>query len=131
MDFSGFDLDAPFPDIPQDRVGSQLSGVQKISADAKRRGLTLRQTALRLSAPSEAFKGDPEQVADAMQLWLESGAADGFVIYETLPGQLERLVEHVVPILQSRGVFHADYEGVTLRENLGLTRPVSPHAAKC
>jgi alkanesulfonate monooxygenase len=34
-----------------------------------------------------------------------------------------------VPELQRRGLFHSDYSGKTLRENLGLKRPVSRYAA--
>jgi hypothetical protein len=31
----------------------------------------------------------------------------------------------VIPELQSRGLFRAEYEGTTLRENMGLERPKS------
>lgn len=68
-----------------------------------------------------AAVGTPEDVADHLTEWFESGAADGFWVmpdvYET---DLTRFVEEVVPILQERGIFHTDYEGDTLRENLGL-----------
>jgi hypothetical protein len=32
-------------------------------------------------------------------------------------------VRFVVPELQRRGLYHKDYAGMTLRENLGLPRP--------
>jgi hypothetical protein len=44
------------------------------------------------------------------------------------PGQFDAFVDHVVPILQERGLFRREYEGRTLRENLGLTRPASRYA---
>jgi hypothetical protein len=49
---------------------------------------------------------------------------DGFVIAATyVPGSYTDFVRHVVPELQRRGLFHNDYAGKTLRENLGLARP--------
>jgi hypothetical protein len=64
--------------------------------------------------------GSAETVANELQRWFENGAADGFVVFEPLPGQLDLFVEKVVPILQARGLFREDYEGDTFRENLGL-----------
>ena len=65
--------------------------------------------------------GTPERVADVMEDWFTSGAADGFnvmppIIYE----QLELFASEVVPILRKRGIFREDYEGRTLRDHLGL-----------
>jgi alkanesulfonate monooxygenase len=45
-----------------------------------------------------------------------------------LPGALDDLVELVVSELQRRGLFRTEYEGRTLRENLGLPRPESRYA---
>jgi hypothetical protein len=60
-----------------------------------------------------------------MQEWFEAAACDGFNITPaTLPGGAEDFVEMVVPELQRRGLFRTEYEGRTLRENLGL-RPVT------
>ena len=51
---------------------------------------------------------------------------DGFVIAATyVPGSYADFVRHIVPELQRRGLFHKDYAGKTLRENLGLKRPVA------
>ncbi|MDZ7896331.1 MAG: hypothetical protein U5M50_16080 [Sphingobium sp.] len=61
--------------------------------------------------------------------WFAASAADGFVIAApVLPDMLARFVDGVVPILQARGLFRIDYEGTTLRDHLGLTRPASRHA---
>jgi hypothetical protein len=63
-------------------------------------------------------------VADTVQLWWESGAADGFnVMAPVLPAGLEAFVDHVVPILQKRGLFRTEYSGKTLRDHYGLARP--------
>jgi hypothetical protein len=40
-----------------------------------------------------------------------------------VPGAYTDLVCHVGPELQRRGLYHLDYAGMTLRENLGLPRP--------
>ena len=80
-----------------------------------------------MSNPRGDFNGTPDQVADKLQHWFESGAADGFVLFEPLPGQLQLFVDHVIPILQARGLFHDDYEGTTFREQLGLAFPENRH----
>jgi hypothetical protein len=68
--------------------------------------------------------GTPQDIADDMQLWFESGAADGFNICPaTLPGGLDDFAELVLPELRRRGLFRQDYEGTTLRSHLGLKDP--------
>jgi len=67
------------------------------------------------------FVGTPSQIADGLEHWFSGGACDGFVIGAShVPGAYEDFVELVVPELQRRGLFHADYSGTTLRENLGF-----------
>ena len=68
--------------------------------------------------------GTPVSIADTMQEWLETEASDGFTIqFPYLPQGLFDFVDQVVPELQRRGLFRREYEGATLRENLGLPRP--------
>ena len=70
------------------------------------------------------FTGTPAQVADQMQEWFEGRACDGFVLVASQnPGSFEDFTRLVVPELQRRGLYHRDYAGATLRENLGLPRP--------
>ena len=67
------------------------------------------------------FVGTAAMVADRMQEWFERPACDGFVLAAThVPGAYEDFVRLVVPELQRRGIYHRDYAGATLRENLGL-----------
>ena len=67
------------------------------------------------------FSGTPGDVADEMEAWFTGGACDGFVIAAThIPGAYAEFVRLVVPELQRRGLFHADYGAGTLRGNLGL-----------
>jgi alkanesulfonate monooxygenase SsuD/methylene tetrahydromethanopterin reductase-like flavin-dependent oxidoreductase (luciferase family) len=73
-----------------------------------------------------AFVGTPRTIVDQMEEWLLTNASDGFnVMFPYLPAGLDDLVEHVVPELQRRGIFRREYEGTTLRENLGLLRPLN------
>jgi alkanesulfonate monooxygenase len=122
-DASRFDPDAPLPEIPATN-GSQ-SGRERTIELASREGLTVRKLAQRLGGYSGlAFVGTPKTIADDMEEWLASEASDGFnVMFPYLPGGLEDFVDRVVPELQRRGVFRREYEGATLRENLGLKRP--------
>ena len=73
-----------------------------------------------------AMVGTPETIADEMQEWLETRGSDGFtVMFSHLPGGLDDFCQRVVPELQRRGLFRTEYEGATLRENLGLPRPAN------
>lgn len=122
-DFTQHELDAPFPEFGKEALNSSQGAVLKVTQAAREEGLTLRDVALRFATPRGNFVGTPEQLADKFELWLESGGSDGFVIGESLPGQFQRLVETVIPILQKRGSFRQDYEGSTFRENLGIDVP--------
>jgi FMN-dependent oxidoreductase (nitrilotriacetate monooxygenase family) len=119
-DFRPYDIDAPFPDVT---AFASSSTAQRFMAEAQAERLTLRQMMQRLATPRSQFIGSPERIADEMQRWFEAGACDGFVILEPLPGQLQLFVEHVVPLLQARGLFRRDYEGVTFRDSLGIPPP--------
>ena len=64
------------------------------------------------------------EIADTMQAWLETGAADGFnIMFPTVPAGLDDFVELVIPELRRRGIFREEYEGTTLRDHFGLPRP--------
>lgn len=122
-DASKFDPDGPLPPIPDSNQSK--SGRERAIRLAEREGLTVRQLAQRLGGYGGlAFVGTPATIADEMQAWLEARACDGFnVMFPYLPGGLDDFVDKVVPELQARGLFRREYEGATLRENLGLPRP--------
>jgi alkanesulfonate monooxygenase SsuD/methylene tetrahydromethanopterin reductase-like flavin-dependent oxidoreductase (luciferase family) len=70
------------------------------------------------------FTGTPEQMAELIEEWVTRGGSDGFTLQPTTsPLSLELFVEHVVPILQRRGLHRREYTGRTLRDHLGLARP--------
>ncbi len=122
-DASGFDLDAPLPEIPE--TNASKSARDRVLAYAKANNATVRQLAAWIGAyGGHCFMGTPTEIADGMQEWLESAACDGFTIqFPTMPMGLDDFVDQVVPELQRRGILRTHYEGKTLRENLGLARP--------
>ncbi|MFD2641657.1 LLM class flavin-dependent oxidoreductase [Pseudomonas japonica] len=129
-DFSVHDLDAPFPDLGDLGSQSHKGSSDQLKRIAREEGLTLRQVALRFSAPSRDFVGTAEEVANAVQDWFEHDAADGFIINALLPDGLQRFTELVVPVLQERGLLRRDYEGQTLRDNFGLAVPDNRHTLR-
>ena len=100
---------------------------ERVMALSRREGLTVRQIAGRLGGYGGlGMVGTPAMIADQMQEWLETEASDGLnVMFPYLPAGLDEFVERVVPELQRRGLFRTEYEGATLRENLGLPRPAN------
>ena len=84
--------------------------------------------ALRFATPRGNFVGTPDQIADKFEDWLATGASDGFVVSESLPGQFKSFVETVIPLLQRRGSFRKDYEGTTFRQSLGIPVPTNRYA---
>jgi len=122
-DASRLDPDGPLHDIPE--TNASKSGRERAIALARRENLTVRQLAQRLGGYSgPAILGTPAMIADQMQEWLETRACDGFnIMFPYLPGGLDDFVDRVIPELQRRGLFRTEYEGATLRENLGLPRP--------
>lgn len=129
VDLSGYPVDGPLPDLPElNQINGGKSRFQLLKDLADREGLTIRKLYQRIAGARghREIKGTPEQIADHMQEWFENGAADGFnVMPPYLPGGLDDFVDLVIPVLQQRGLFRKQYTGNTLRENLGLKRPVN------
>ncbi|MGY2289584.1 LLM class flavin-dependent oxidoreductase [Pseudomonas sp. SDO528_S397] len=123
VDATRFDPDQYLPAIPP--TNDSQSSRERVLALADREQLTVRQLAQRLGGYAGlSFVGTAASIADQMQQWLESEGSDGFnIMFPWLPGGLDDFVAKVVPELQARGIFRREYEGTTLRENLGLPRP--------
>jgi FMN-dependent oxidoreductase (nitrilotriacetate monooxygenase family) len=129
-DASEFDLDGPLPEIPESNASK--SGRERVIARARRDNLTVRQLAqIAGSYGGLAMVGTPKMIADQMEEWLYSAACDGFnIMFPWVPGGLDDFVDRVVPELERRNLFRREYEGRTLRENLGLPRPANRFFAK-
>ena len=130
FDLSGYPLDSPLPELPAATDGAQSR--KKLIVDvARKESLTIRALTERLAGARGhyTFIGTPTQVADEIELWFTTGAADGFnVMPPTFPAGLDDFVDKVVPLLQERGLFRTEYAGKTLREHYGLKRPEVPSA---
>jgi FMN-dependent oxidoreductase (nitrilotriacetate monooxygenase family) len=124
-DASGFEPDAPLPEVPD--TNASKSGRERVLKLAQDEGLTVRQLAGRFGGYAGlSMVGTPKSIADEMEAWLMEEGSDGFnVMFPFLPAGLDDVVDRVVPELQRRGLFRTSYEGVTLRENLGLPRPAN------
>jgi alkanesulfonate monooxygenase SsuD/methylene tetrahydromethanopterin reductase-like flavin-dependent oxidoreductase (luciferase family) len=75
--------------------------------------------------PADRYARAAEFVDVVTRLWdsWDAGASDGFTLQPTtLPGSIELFTEHVVPILQRRGLHRTEYTATTLRGHLQETR---------
>jgi alkanesulfonate monooxygenase len=130
-DLSGYPVDGPLPEIPRDALSS--SRVELFVDMARRENLTIRDLYRRIAGARGHFQivGTPTEIADFMELWVRERGCDGFnIMPPVFPSSLREFVDLVVPELQRRGLYRTHYEGTTLRENLGLTRPAWPPAPK-
>ncbi|MER8961119.1 LLM class flavin-dependent oxidoreductase [Mesorhizobium sp. M0701] len=133
FDLSSYPLDGPVPELPETNAGKSR---QALVIDlARREKLTIRQLYLRIAGARGHWQvvGTPQRIADTMEERFENYGADGFnIMAPIMPGGLKDFIELVVPELRRRGLFRDEYEGRTLRDNLGLKRPAnrfSRHAA--
>ncbi|MFN8522210.1 MAG: LLM class flavin-dependent oxidoreductase [Chloroflexota bacterium] len=128
FDFSTKGLDDPFTAEELDSISGLQALRDRVIRAAGKPNPTVRDF-IELSGRGTVrdhprFVGTPRQVVDQMEQWFAERACDGFVIAAThVPGAYEEFATMVVPELQRRGLFHRDYAGLTLRENLGLPVP--------
>lgn len=131
-DLSDLDPDGPLPDFDPDvSAPSIIQGRANVSRDplqtaaewrelAEAKQLSIRELMIEVTG-RQSFVGTPAQVADQIDAFVQADAADGFILVpHVTPGGLDRFADEVVPLLQERGVFRADYSGPTLRDHLGL-----------
>lgn len=127
LDLSKFDIDKELPDPLPLNEGSK-GHYDSILAMARREKLTIRELGQRVAGArgKNTQHGSPKKIADYMQSWFDGGACDGFCVMPPyIPGQHDDFVNMVIPELQKRGLFRTEYEGKTLRDNLGLPTPKS------
>ncbi len=131
-DLSGLPLDEPVPEDLIPATSNFHKGYfNEIARMIRQERPTLRQLYMRYERGTRSVRGTPQHVADVMEEWFTTGAADGFMfILHLQPKGLEDLVHRVVPELQRRGLFRREYQGTTLRDHLGLHRPANRHVAE-
>jgi len=119
-DLSVYPVDGPMPELAD--VVMPSPG-RKIVEQARKHNMTIRQVYETYGAGfgMRVVVGSAKDIADDMEEWFTTGAADGFNICPShLPHAIHDFAALVVPELQRRGLFRTEYEGRTLRENLGL-----------
>ena len=125
------DPDGPFPYAVFENHATSSTFGQAVNRVAREGNLTFRQTARHFSTLPGGLHhtGTPESLADLIETWWRAGAADGFTLQPLrLPTELELFVDHVVPLLQARGVARREYSPGTTRDQLGLRRPPNQYA---
>lgn len=128
-----YHLDIDLAEFPQDEVLPDLDvpGVQghykEVAELTRKTKMGLRELGHRYGiGPLRDFVGSADHVAESLERWYEAKACDGFMIQVPyLPGGLENFTRLVVPRLQDKGLFRKEYEGETLRDHLGLSRPTT------
>ncbi|MCX6489508.1 MAG: LLM class flavin-dependent oxidoreductase [Rhodococcus sp.] len=121
QDCAAWELDEPVPPLPP---AAEFPGPQgryeTILRIVEKDGPTVRELLGTLAAGGghATMIGTPESIADEMKSWIGRGA-DGFnLMCPRYPDSLADFVEHVVPILQQRGLFRSEYTSSTLRGHL-------------
>jgi len=126
FDFARKDIDEPLTSAELDSFSGMLTirdHVLKVSGKANP---TVRDFLKHNNRGQThgSIVGGPKEIADRLEDMFESRGCDGFVVAAThVPGAYADFVTHVIPELQRRGLYHKDYAGPTLRDNLGLPRP--------
>ncbi|MDV7134920.1 NtaA/DmoA family FMN-dependent monooxygenase [Williamsia muralis] len=138
-DLSDHDPDGPLPSIdplPGENTVAKGRASVRIHRDprdvanewrarAEADNLSTRELIIEVTG-RQSFIGSPDTVARTINEFVQEDASDGFILVPHItPGGLDEFADKVVPLLQERGVYRTDYEGSTLRDHLGLTRPES------
>jgi FMN-dependent oxidoreductase (nitrilotriacetate monooxygenase family) len=147
-DLSGYDPDGPLPDVDPDpgehtvargrasvrMYRDPVATARQWRERAAAEHLSIRELIIEVTG-RQSFIGSPATIAATINDFVQADASDGFILVPHItPGGLDEFADTVVPLLQERGVFRADYTGTTLREHLGLAplpsaRPVAARAA--
>jgi FMN-dependent oxidoreductase (nitrilotriacetate monooxygenase family) len=127
FDFGSKGLDEPFSDAEMAKLSGMHGMRDRVVRSSGKKNPTVRDFVEHSGRgrlrEQPIFKGTARDVADQMEQWFTERGCDGFVLGTTeMPGGYEDFVRLVVPELQRRGLYHKDYRGATLRENLGLPR---------
>jgi hypothetical protein len=81
------------------------------------RAATVRDLGL-LQGRNSRVVGTPETIADRLEQWRDAGVDGINVVNATIPGSYEEFVDHVIPVLQDRGLAQREYSPGTARAKL-------------
>jgi long-chain alkane monooxygenase len=117
IDFAAYGMDEPIASGPGNAIQSNVTAMQTVAGPAWTKRALLRQSVLGSRQPP--IVGDPVQVADALQRWVDAAGVDGFNLSRTvMPECLEAVIDLLVPVLQERGVYKTGYAPGTYRQKL-------------
>lgn len=114
IDFSKYDLDEPI-------AYGTSNAIQSATQTAKQKGLTRRQLLEqhKLGGRYNTLIGDPQQIADQLENWIDEGDIDGFNLTRiVVPETYEDFANLIVPELQNRNRYKTGYETGSLRQKL-------------
>jgi N-acetyl-S-(2-succino)cysteine monooxygenase len=124
VDLTGVALDEPFPVDrlpPVESLAGERSFHEIVRSHVDS-GATLRDI-LRVTDSGNShlrFVGSAEHVADDIERWFIAGAVDGFNINPAItPTGLTDFVDHVVPLLQAKGIYKREYRATGSRAAFG------------
>lgn len=122
-----YDVDGPVPRLLEE---SEINGVRSGRERVRKLiesnpDLTVRQLYMSVMAAGHGVVvGTAESIADQMEEWFLGHGCDGFnILPPYMPGPVYQVLDELLPELQRRGLFQTEYQGSTLRESLGLSRP--------
>lgn len=124
VDASTLDPDQPLDEVPTQASRGMMEAMAKMAGNNGGK-VTVREAAIQMgiTVGLPQIVGSPEHIADRLEhYWRESGGFGFNLSAATQSGMIEEFVEHVVPILQKRGLMRETYEGKTLRRNMDVAR---------
>ena len=117
IDFARYGMDEPIDARDSQAVRSNVEAIAASLGQGWTRRMLIDRFVLGSRQPP--IVGSPEQVADALMLWVEDGDVDGFNLSRTvMPECLDTFIALVVPVLQERGVYKTGYAPGTYRQKL-------------
>lgn len=119
VDLSQYDLDEPVGNVQSNAIRSVIANFEESARHG--REFTVRDIAEHgaIGGLGPLIVGSGEEIADTLQEWVAETDVDGFnLAYAITPGTFQDVVDHVIPVLRSRGVYPTEYEPGTLRQKL-------------
>ncbi len=129
IDFAKYDLDEPIETGKSQAIVSNIEIMNKAAGPKWTRRKLLEQMVL--GSRQTPWVGSAQSIADTLIGWSEETGVAGFNLSRTVtPASIDDVINHLIPILQERGVYKTAYTEGTYREKLfGRARLPSTHSA--
>jgi long-chain alkane monooxygenase len=127
IDLGKFDPATPLIDIVGEIPGIRGAFLSVINAWPEGQVPTVKDFLTSLSLP-QMVVGSPETIADRLEDYQGAGVDGVQVMNAMLPESYDEFFDHLVPVLQGRGLMQREYRQGTLREKLFGTE--NPHISE-